>query len=51
VPGSSTGQFEGVTGSWVMYAFTEPFVLGSDDPIQYWWEGEGQLTYRRPGRR
>src|SRR4029079_13587519 len=25
----STGKFAGVTGGWIMYAFTEPFVLGS----------------------
>jgi hypothetical protein len=48
VPESSTGQFAGVTGSWVMYAFTEEFVLGSTDPINYWWEGRGQLTYQKP---
>jgi hypothetical protein len=48
VPGSSTGQFAGVTGSWIMYAFTEEFVLGSTDPIAYWWEGSGQLTYQKP---
>jgi hypothetical protein len=48
VPDSSTGQFAGVTGSWVMYAFTEEFVLGSNDPVDYWWEGRGQLTYQKP---
>jgi hypothetical protein len=48
VPESSTGKFAGVTGSWVMFAFTEPFVLGSSDPIRYWWEGRGQLNYQKP---
>jgi len=41
----STGKFAGVTGSWIMFAFTEPFVLGSSDPIEYSWEGEGELTF------
>jgi hypothetical protein len=47
VPEESTGKFAGVTGSWIMYAFSEPFVLGSDDPVVYRWEGEGELTFRR----
>jgi hypothetical protein len=47
VPEASTGKFTGVTGSWVMYARSEPFVLGSDDPVAYSWEGEGELTFRR----
>ncbi len=46
VPDQSTGQFAGVTGSWVMYAYSEPFLLGSSDPVAYWWEGEGTLTFR-----
>ena len=41
-----TGKFAGVTGGWVMYAWTEPFVLGSSDPIAYWWEGNGALTFK-----
>jgi hypothetical protein len=45
VPDQSTGQFAGVTGSWIMYAYSEPFVLGSSDPVDYWWEGEGTLTF------
>jgi hypothetical protein len=40
----STGRFAGASGSWIMYAQTEPFVLGSDDPVAYAWEGEGTLT-------
>jgi hypothetical protein len=47
VPDKSTGKFAGVSGSWIMYAFSEPFVLGSDDPVVYWWEGEGTLTFRQ----
>ena len=47
VPEESTGKFAGVTGSWIMYAFSEPFVLGSDDPVAYSWEGEGSLTFRK----
>ena len=42
-----TGKFAGVTGSWIMYAFSEPFVLGSDDPVYYSWEGEGTLTFQK----
>lgn len=44
-PSLCTGRFAGVTGSWTMYARSEPFVLGSDDPVSYSWEGEGQLTF------
>ena len=45
-PGESTGRFAGVTGSWIMYAYSEPFVLGSDDPAVYRWHGEGSLAFR-----
>ena len=48
VPDESTGRFAGVTGSWVMVAWSLPFVLGSDDPVYYAWEGEGRLTFPRP---
>ena len=45
-PELCTGRFAGVTGSWVMYAYSiEPFVLGSSDPISYGWDGEGELTF------
>jgi hypothetical protein len=45
-PDESTGRFEGVTGGWVMYAWTtQPFVLGSDDPVYYAWQGQGTLTF------
>jgi hypothetical protein len=42
-----TGKFAGVTGSWIMYAFSEPFVLGSSDPVNYSWHGEGSLTFKK----
>jgi hypothetical protein len=41
----STGKFAGVTGSWIMIADTEPFVLGASDPVAYTWHGEGKLTF------
>lgn len=44
-PTASTGKFAGVTGSWVMYAQTGPFVLGSGDSLDYGWVGEGELTF------
>jgi len=47
VPDESTGRFAGVTGSWIMDARSEPFVLGSDDPVAYSWEGSGRLTFPR----
>jgi hypothetical protein len=40
-----TGMFEGVTGSWVMIAMSEPFVLGSSDSLSYSWQGQGSLTF------
>lgn len=46
-PNESTGRFAGATGSWVMYAYSEPFVLASSDPVYYWWEGEGRLTFQK----
>jgi hypothetical protein len=46
-PDKCTGKFAGVTGSWVMYATTEPFVLGSEDPIDYSWQGEGSLRFKK----
>jgi hypothetical protein len=47
VSAACTGKFAGVTGSWVMYAYSEPFVLGSSDPVAYWWEGQGTLNFRK----
>ncbi|MAG94150.1 MAG: hypothetical protein CMJ48_10415 [Planctomycetaceae bacterium] len=44
-PDDSTGRFAGVTGSWTMIAATKPFVLGSTDPLEYQWDGEGKLTF------
>jgi hypothetical protein len=44
-PSASTGKFAGVTGSWIMYAQTGPFVLGSTDSLDYGWVGEGTLTF------
>jgi hypothetical protein len=44
-PDASTGRFAGVTGSWIMYAYSDPFVLGSSDPVNYWWNGVGTLTF------
>ncbi len=41
-----TGRFAGVSGSWLMIARTEPFVLGSTDPVYYSWEGDGSLTFQ-----
>ena len=46
-PLESTGRFAGATGGWIMYAETEPFVLGSADPVEYSWEGEGELTFAK----
>jgi hypothetical protein len=43
-----TGRFTGVSGSWIMYAKSDPFVLGSTDPVHYSWEGEGRLKLARP---
>jgi hypothetical protein len=42
-----TGRFAGVSGNWVMYAQTEPFLLGSSDPLPYSWHGEGTLTFQK----
>ena len=50
-PHESTGKFSGVTGSWTMFAETETFVLFSDDPFVYEWEGDGKLTFRKGGRK
>ena len=46
-PADCTGKFAGVTGSWIMYARSEPFVLGSDGPVVYSWQGEGSLTFTK----
>jgi hypothetical protein len=46
-PQLSTGKFAGIKGSWIMYARSCPFVLGSDDPAYYTWEGEGKLEFAK----
>jgi hypothetical protein len=46
-PEECTGKFAGARGSWVMDARSAPFVLGSDDPVAYSWEGEGTLTFKK----
>src|SRR5262249_49115552 len=40
----STGRFAGASGSWPMIANSEPFILGSADPVAYTWNGEGSIT-------
>ena len=47
VTAQCTGKFTGVTGGWLMYAFTEPFFPG--DPFAYAWIGSGSLTFPRGG--
>jgi hypothetical protein len=44
-PELCTGRFAGVTGGWTMYAWSKPFVLGTDDKVEYAWQGEGQLEF------
>lgn len=44
---ASTGKFKDVRGSWTMYAFSEPFLLGSNEPVGYWWVGAGRLTFKK----
>ena len=46
-PNASKGEFKGVTGSWTMYAVSEPFVLGSTDWIGYAWAGTGVLNFKK----
>jgi hypothetical protein len=43
----STGRFAGVSGSWIMYAESDAFVLeeGSTDPVKYAWHGKGKLNF------
>lgn len=43
----STGRFAKVIGgSFIMTAVTEPFVLGSADPVGYSWSGEGWIEFK-----
>lgn len=44
-PDNSTGKYKGVTGSWVMYAQSGPFVLGSSESLNYGWVGAGFLKF------
>ena len=48
---SCTGKFKGVTGSWTMYAVTEPFMFDALGQIssrcEYSWEGSGELTFQK----
>jgi hypothetical protein len=48
-PDASTGHFAGVTGSWTMFAVTDPFRLGVPEPLDYSWEGRGRLTFPSDG--
>lgn len=47
VSNACTGKFAGVSGSWIMYAFAEPFQLGSSDPLEYSWSGDGSLNFKK----
>lgn len=48
----STGVFKGASGSWTMYAYSiGPFLVGSSDPLPYWWEGHGTLTFEKPRKK
>lgn len=44
---SSTGRFRGATGSWIMEACTAPFILGSSDPLPYYWQVQGTIVLPR----
>ena len=46
-PKLCSGKFAGVSESWIMYAQSEPFLLGSSQPANYSWEGEGSLTFQK----
>lgn len=46
-----TGKFAGVSGGWTMYAVTEPFQLGSTDPLYYSWQGKGFLEFAKGGKK
>ena len=48
IPEESTGKFAGAKGSWIMYAQTAPFVLGSIAPTPYGWVGSGKLNLKKP---
>ena len=44
---ASTGKFAGVTGGWTMYAVSDPFRPGYDEPLSYSWKGEGTLKFAK----
>lgn len=46
-PELCAGKFAGVTGSWIMYAYSEPFILGASEPLAYSWRGHGALTFKK----
>lgn len=43
----STGKFAGASGSWIMIANTAPFILGSEEPVEYSWEGKTERTFAK----
>ncbi|MDA7979667.1 MAG: hypothetical protein MPJ50_12945 [Pirellulales bacterium] len=45
-PNLSTGRFRGATGKWTMIANTEPFALGTTEPLKYSWYGYGSISTR-----
>ena len=48
VPALCTGRFANViTGSFIMIAVSDPFVLGGSDPVDYSWSGQGTITYSK----
>lgn len=48
-PTLSTGKFAGVTGSWPMYAVSDPLILDfsnlTTSAFDYSWQGHGHLTF------
>jgi hypothetical protein len=44
-----TGKLAGTTGSWTMYAYSDPFILGAPIETAFRWEGEGKLTFQKGG--
>ncbi|MEZ6063590.1 MAG: hypothetical protein R3C19_24840 [Planctomycetaceae bacterium] len=49
-PDSSTGKYAGVTGSWIMDAYSDPFVLGTSEPLDYRWESREGAELRFPSQ-
>lgn len=46
-PTKSTGKFAGANGSWLMTAQSTPWLLGSNDPLGYYWYGDGELKLKK----